>query len=40
MENILNVISPDKRKFVEAKGLINEIKASLTTTAIATFKSF
>ena len=40
MENILNIISPDKRKFVEAKGLINEIKASLTTTAIASFKSF
>ena len=39
MENILNVISPEKRKFIEAKGLIKEIKASLTKPAITSFKS-
>lgn len=40
MENILNIISPDKKKFIDAKGLIIEIKASLTVEAITSFKRF
>lgn len=40
MENLLNVISPDKKNFIEAKGLISEIRSSLTKTSIESFKSF
>lgn len=39
MENILNIISPDKRNFIDAKGLIKEIRASLTIATITSFKT-